>query len=211
VLDVMGLLNQVLAATIRPLAPGMRLAGPAFCVRGRAIDAAHPAPADMPYTVDRQLTPGCVVVMATGGWTKSAVIGGNVALSYRKKGCIGLVIDGAVRDAGEIRALGLVTFATHVTPRRPTARWSVVESGQPIVLPGQGGAEVIVHPGDMLLGDADGVVVIPGSIAAEVVAAAAKLERLEKRIVADIKRGIDREVALKRADRYGHIRKLVPG
>jgi regulator of RNase E activity RraA len=87
----------------------------------------------------------------------------------------------------------------------------VVESGQPIVLPGQGGAEVIVHPGDMLLGDADGVVVIPGSIAAEVVAAAAKLERLEKRIVADIKRGIDREVALKRADRSGHIRKLVPG
>jgi regulator of RNase E activity RraA len=59
VLDVMGLPNQVLAATIRPLAPGMRLAGPAFCVRGRAIDAAHPAPADMPYTVDRQLTPGC--------------------------------------------------------------------------------------------------------------------------------------------------------
>lgn len=211
VLDVMGLPNQVLAAAIRPLAPGMRLAGPAFCVRGRAVDPAQPPPPAIPYEVDRQLTPGCIVVMATGGWTKSAVIGGNVALSYRKKGCAGLVVDGAVRDAGEIRALGLAAFATHVTPRRPTARWGVVEYGQPVSLPGQSGTDVIVHPGDMLLGDADGAVVIPAAVAAEVIAAAEKLERIEKQVIADIKRGTDRAAALKRADRYGHIRRLVPG
>src|SRR4051812_47495456 len=52
VLDVMGLANQVLSAAIRPLASGMRVAGPAFCVRGHAIDEAHPAPAGATFEVD---------------------------------------------------------------------------------------------------------------------------------------------------------------
>src|SRR5277367_5317670 len=84
VLDVMGLPNQVLSAAIRPLTPGAHLAGPAFCVRGRAIDAANPAPAGAPFEVDRALTPGCIVMVATGGHRVSAAIGGNVVASYKK-------------------------------------------------------------------------------------------------------------------------------
>ncbi len=210
VLDVMGLPDQVLANTIQPLSPGMRIAGPAFCVRGRAIDPAHPAPAGAAFAVDRRLAKGDVVVTASGGWTASAVMGGNVVLSYKRRGSAGVITDGAVRDGSEMRRLGLPIFASDVTPRRPAGRWGVVELGQPIAMPGQSGRDVVVHPGDLIRGDNDGVVVIPAAIAAEVVAAAEKLERLEKRIAAQIKRGVDRETALKSVDRYAHIRRLVP-
>ncbi|MBV8538417.1 MAG: hypothetical protein JO128_22660 [Alphaproteobacteria bacterium] len=211
VLDVMGLPNQVLRAAIRPLAAGMAVAGPVFCVRGRAIDAAHPAPPGAPYEVDRALTPGCIVVVATGGHTTSACIGGNVVVSYRARGCVGLVVDGAVRDGAEMRALRLPIFATHVTPRRPAGRWSVVEHGMPISLPGQSGAEVVIHPGDVIVGDDDGVIVIPRAIAAEVLEAAETLARLDAKVAADIRRGRDREDALRKVDRFGHIRKYVSG
>lgn len=210
VLDVMGLPNQVLSAALRPLSPGARLAGPAFCVRGRPIDAANPAPAGAPYEVDRALIPGCIVVAATGGHRVSAAIGGNVVLSYKKRGCAGLVVDGAVRDSAEIRALRLPTFSTHVTPRRPAGRWSVIEHGQPISLLGQSGTQVVVRPGDLILGDEDGVVVIPQAIAAEVIEATEKLTRIEAKVVADIRRGRDREETLRSYDRFSHIRKLVP-
>ena len=210
VLDVMGLGNQTLRAAIRPLAPGARLAGPAFCVRGRPIDKGDPPPAGIPFEVDRHLTPGCIVVTATGGHTVSAVIGGNVVAAYKRRGCAGLVVDGAVRDSAEIRALRLPTFSTHVTPRRPAARWSVVEYGQPISLPGQSGIEVVIHPGDLILGDEDGVVVVPQAIAAEVIAGAERLTQIEAKVVRDIRRGRDREETLRAYDRFGHIRKIVP-
>ncbi len=209
VLDVMGLPGQVLAASIRPIVPGARLVGPAFCVHGRSLEPGQPA-RTVQYAVDRALTPGCVVVMATGGYTGSAIIGGNIAASYRKRGAAGVVIDGALRDPGEIRRL-LPAFATHVTPRRPGGRWNVVAFGEAIAMPGQDGEEVIVHPGDLILGDASGVVVIPQAIVAEVIAAADKLVPREKKVLAAIRRGVDREQALKAGDRYGHIRKLVPG
>lgn len=209
VLDVMGLPNQVLTAAIRPIPPVRTVAGPAFCVRGRAVTPDQPAPAGTQFEADRRLKPGCIVVMATGGHTASAVAGGNVAASYRQRGCAGIVAHGPVRDAAEIRSF-LPTFCTAVTPRRPGGRWSVVAHGDPIEMPGQGAEPVIVHPGDLILADADGVVVIPQAIAIEVVEAAEKLVRLEARVLADIKRGKDREAALKAHDRYAHIRKVVP-
>ena len=208
VLDVMGLPEQVLAASIRPIAPGLRLAGPAFCVRGQAVDPNRP-PATIQYEVDRHLTHGCVVVMASGGHTASALIGGNIAASYRKRGCAGVVLDGAVRDPQDIRSF-LPVFATHLSPRRPGGRWTVVAYGGPVAMPGQGGSEVIVHPGDLILGDASGVVVVPQAITAAVLDAADRLVPLEKKVLADIKRGRDREQALKAHNRYGHIKRIVP-
>jgi regulator of RNase E activity RraA len=208
VLDVMGLPNQVLAAGIRPVVPGTRLAGPAFCVCGRILAPGEPA-ASVQYAVDRALTKGCIVVVATGGYRGSAIIGGNIAASYRQRGAAGVVVDGAIRDPQEIRRL-LPAFATHVTPRRPGGRWNVVAFGESISMPGQDGNEVIVHPGDFILGDGSGVVVIPRSIVGEVVEAADRLVPKEKKVLAAIRRGVDREQALKSADRYGHIRKIVP-
>lgn len=208
VLDVMGLPEQALAASIKPIAPGLTIAGPAFCVRGQAIDAAHP-PVARQHEVDRNLTPGCIVVMASGGYVGSALVGGNIAASYRKRGCAGLVLHGAVRDPQEVKSF-VPTFATHVTPRRPGGRWNVVAYGEPISMPGQGSSEVIVHPGDLVLGDASGVVVIPLVLAASVLDAADKLVPLEKKLLADIKRGRDREQALKAHNRYGHIKRVVP-
>src|SRR5258708_5417985 len=210
VLDVMGLGIQTLSAALRPLAPGIRLAGPAFCVRGRAVDKSSPAPAGAPYEVDRSLTPGAVVVTATGGHTVSAVVGGHDVLPDKKRGRARGVGGGGGRDRAAIRAPRIPGLATPVTPRRRAGRWSVVEHGQPISMPGQSGSEVVVHPGDLILGDDDGVVVIPQAIAAEVLEAAEKLTRIEAKVVADIRRGRDREETLRAYDRFSHIRKIVP-
>lgn len=208
VLDVMGLPNQVLTSAIRPVPPVKAIAGPAFCLRGEALAPGAPPPAAQ-YEADRQVKPGMIAVMATGSYTAASVCGGNVAASYRKHGCAAMVLHGAVRDAAEMRR-AFPVFATGVTPVRPAGRYGVVAFGEPIELPGQAAEPVIIHPGDLVLADGEGVVIVPQAIALEVVEAAEKLERLEAKVLADIRRGKDRGATLKRHDRYGHIRRIVP-
>lgn len=152
-----------LDASIRPWndAP---LLGTAFTVRARpgcnlllhrALDMAEP---------------GDVVVVEDGGDLTTAMSGENMVLWAQKRGLAGLIVDGAMRDVHSIAKMSFPVYARGITPRGPH-RNGPGEINTPISCGG-----VVVHPGDILVGDGDGVVVIsPGDAAGILKKAQAKL------------------------------------
>ncbi|HZP79025.1 MAG TPA: RraA family protein [Pseudolabrys sp.] len=212
VLATMGLPDQVLCSSIRALGSLNGFAGPALCLCGS--EGAEPP--DLPngsklvFEMDRHVRRGCVTVIATGGHKIGAVIGGNVALSWHLRGCVGVVTDGGIRDAEECQRLGLPVFATFVGPMSNKGLWAVREIDVPVSLPGQRGAAVRVQPGDIIHADSDGALVIPAMHLSQVVHDGEVLEQMEAKIRADLQRGDDREAVYARHNRFAHIKKLAP-
>ena len=142
---------------ISPLSPGMRLCGPAvtsqgpdLTVRRMAIDLAQP---------------GDVLVVAAGGITDRACFGDGTAKRMTMKQLAGAVVDGSVRDAAGLRELGFPTFCRGITPRNYhyPAEGDQGAVNVPVVVGG-----VVVEPGDLVLGDDDGVVVVPRLLAPQI-------------------------------------------
>lgn len=167
---------QAMDATIRLLA-GDGLAGRAFCVETVAGDSAtiHLALQDAP--------PDSVVVVAAGGHTGRAVWGGVLAAAARQRGVRGVVVDGVVRDLDELRGAGFPVYARGSCPAGPhkgfRGRWGV-----PIACGG-----TVVHPGDLVLGDTDGIVVVPASQTASLAAVVAERRRAEEHWRQEIRGG----------------------
>lgn len=206
VLQTMGRPGQVVAPDICALDSTMRLAGPALCLKGRAGVAPTRSGGSRPvFEMDRRVRSGCVAVIDTGGHAVGAVIGGNVGLSFKLRGCRGFVTDGGIRDADEFRQIGLPVYARFVTPISSKGLWEFTDLDAPVQLPSYDGGTLNVAPGDFVLGDSDGVVVIPADWTAIVAEAAEKLEAVETRIRQEIEQGGDREDAYARHDRFGHI------
>jgi 4-hydroxy-4-methyl-2-oxoglutarate aldolase len=204
ILDAMGLPNQALHHAIKPVAPGMRVAGPAYTARGMGAAGAGPVSS---YQMYREFTPGCVLVMDTGGHAVAGPWGENTSLSASMRGAAGAVLDGGTRDLEQLEAMGFPVFARYVTPVYARGRWSLVALDEPIQVAGQVGAQVRVEPGDFVLGDRDGVVVIPQRLQWEVLEAAEELERIEERIQAALRAGEDREAVYRRLPKFDHVRK----
>ena len=141
---------RILPSGLRPLAPSMKLAGPARTVRCRPGDnlALHLAIA--------KAFPGEVLVADYGGSFESGPFGEIMALACQLRGVAGLVIDGTVRDSEQIAALGLPVFARGVNIRG-TTKLDRGEIGTTVTICG-----TPVAPGDVVVADADAVIVIPG-------------------------------------------------
>lgn len=143
--------EQVMDLGIRPLwAPMPRLAGPAFTVQC--------APGDnlMLHAAIYRARPGDVVVVQAGD-LDHAVAGGNVCAVAQRRGIAGFVVDGVIRDLGEVRAMGLPVLARGVLPK-PGVKAAVLPLEAPVSCGG-----VTVHSGDIVVGDEEGVVVVPGA------------------------------------------------
>lgn len=161
---------------IRPVAPGLKLVGPAFTVRTYPGDWAKPVEA-----ID-EAAPGDVIVIDAGG-VPPAVWGELATQSAVGKGLAGVVIDGAIRDAAEIRGLKFPAFARHISPQAGEPK-GLGEIGVPVRMAGQR-----VEPGDWLLGDDDGVVVLPGNRVVELANRAMDCLERENRIRQEILEG----------------------
>src|SRR5690606_18793986 len=137
-----------LSSAIKPLDPAMRLAGPALTVNCRPDDnlAIHYA-----LTIAR---PGDVIVVDAKGFVEAGAWGDVMTLMARKKGVAGLVIDGSVRDANAIVEMGFPVFSRGISIKG-TAKNQPGAVDVPIVCGGVG-----INPGDVVLGDRDGLVVI---------------------------------------------------
>jgi regulator of RNase E activity RraA len=207
VMDEAGLPGQVLSPVFRPLDPKAVLVGRALCCRGeRAVKTAQKLPprAISGFAVERRMQPGLVAVIDVGGDCAGAMLGGLVAQTLKAAGCGGLVVHGAVRDRLEIEAVGLPAYCLALSPANGAKRRELVEIDRPVRLPGVDGL-VTVAPGDYLLGDADGVVVVPARHAAQIVEAAETLEAIEAVIRDEIAAGASREEALGRHARFAHV------
>jgi 4-hydroxy-4-methyl-2-oxoglutarate aldolase len=207
VLDNCGYPEQSLASSIKPLDRGMRLAGPAICFSGSAIGETA-TPALSTYDMDKHVTPGAIICIAANGHTTSSIVGGLMALSFAKLGCGGIVCDGGVRDVQEILDIPLPTFTTHVTPLNSNRWWQLTGADVTITLPGQASTAVTISAGDIIVGDADGVLAVPRAIAADVAAWAETLSSVEETIVRGLKAGEPRQQVFQANPRFAHIRKL---
>jgi regulator of RNase E activity RraA len=208
VLDRCGYPEQSLSSTLRPLATAMCCAGRAVCFAGIVESEDDATPALPTYAMDEALAAGTIAVIATDEYASAAVVGGLMALSFAKRGCAGIVTDGAVRDVAEITALGLPAFCAAATPLNSAGRWKLTQCGGTITLPGHLRERVEVRTGDYVVGDADGVMVIPEAIVDPVLEWAETLAAIEVRIVAGLQRGEPREKVFASNPRFGHIGKL---
>ena len=135
----------VLDPDIRPMVPGIRMAGPAFTVT--AEDDHLPV-----FSALAEASPGDVLVIATNGGTK-AVLGELFATEARRRGLAGVVIDGRCRDLAGLRTRGLPVFARGTTPASGSTV-SRAPRNRPVRVGG-----LAVSPGDIVFGDDDGVVI----------------------------------------------------
>jgi 4-hydroxy-4-methyl-2-oxoglutarate aldolase len=167
VMDDLGLREQTLPPSIRPLSAGMRVAGQAFTVKGRAADHG-----DWDGAIRETLrmlgeVPADHVAVYQCNHERAAHFGELSATSLARRRVAGCVIDGGCRDVRLIEALGFPVFTRFVTPEDSTWRWEVTATQGPITV-----GTVRVEPGDWVVGDEDGVVVVPAAVAADVLVAA---------------------------------------
>ena len=174
-------------AGIGPLpAPGVAVAGPAFTVRTRPHDNLF---------VHRALdlaAPGDIIVVDADGDMGSAMVGEIMCRIAKQRGVAAFVVDGAVRDVLEVRDLGFPLYARGVTPRGPH-KDGPGEVGGAVCCGG-----VVVHQGDVVVADSDGVTVVPRRASAAVLEQARAVARKEATMLADLEAGrLDRSWVMK--------------
>jgi regulator of RNase E activity RraA len=126
--------------------------------------------------------PGEVGVIVIENGLDVAALGGLMATDAQTRGMAGMVLDGGVRDVGEIRALGLPVYARSVIPSTTVGRFASVANHIPVECAG-----VTVKPGDIIVADEDGVVAVPQERAAEVLKRAQEIDARERKMVPLIK------------------------
>jgi 4-hydroxy-4-methyl-2-oxoglutarate aldolase len=209
VLDEAGLANQVVASVLVPLKPQTRFAGRAACVSGEPIISTLHGPPPLPADILEQVVGvDRILVIGVGGFSAGSVLGGFVAYSLQREGCRGVITDGAIRDAEEIRGLDFPVVCASVNPINGARRWRLTKYDVPVSLPGQTGAPVLVRPLDLILADADGVVVVPAEVAEQVIADSEELLRIEQQIGRELRGGARRVDAFNNNPRFKHIRKI---
>lgn len=174
VLDEVGYRSQALPPRIRPLDEGLVMVG--FARTGLYRDVYHVAPGENPYELEialiDDLKPGEVPVLGCGMTGRIAPWGELLSTAARARGAAGCLTDGLVRDIKAIRRMGFPVFHGGIGPLDSKGRGKVVEIDGPIECAG-----VRVQSGDLIMGDADGVIVVPRGVEDEVLARAfAKVE-----------------------------------
>ena len=134
---------------IKPLSKNMKICGPAYTVKAKAFMNINFHRA---YAYAKQ---GDIIVADCSGGYEAGYWGDLLTLGAMKKGVAGLVIDGCVRDAAEIEALGFPVFSRGLCIKG-TGKDPEGSLNEPITI-----GEVTIYPGDFIVGDRDGVVVIP--------------------------------------------------
>jgi regulator of RNase E activity RraA len=162
---------------LRPMHKGGYMAGPALTVKTRPGDN---------LMIHKALTmaqPGDVIVVDAGGDLTNSLFGEIMVATAVKIGVAGVVLNGAVRDCEEIGEGGFPLYAAGVTHRGPY-KDGPGEINVPIAIDG-----MVIHPGDLIVGDADGFLCVPFDDAPQVLAATHNKMEIEKKMLADIAAG----------------------
>lgn len=170
VMDVLGLMNQAMQPFVRPLDESLVLAGRArtglYMLAYEVRDGENPYEVEIALVDD--LKPGDVPVLACNGPTQRIAPWGELlSTAAQVRGAAGCITDGLVRDVRQIREMRFPVFHGGIGPLDTKGRARMVQRNVPVECAG-----VKVRDGDIVIGDVDGVVVIPQERAAEVLARA---------------------------------------
>ena len=163
-LDSIGYRNQSPRVRLEPLTTNSVLVGRAKTTLW--VDMAHED--RKPYELELQAVDSCkpddILVAAAGGSLRSGIWGELLTTAVCNRGCVGAIVDGASRDVRQIRDLGFPIFARGVSPYDSKDRQRVVDLDVPVEIGGVG-----ISPGDLIVADEDGMVVVPAAVEDEVV------------------------------------------
>jgi regulator of RNase E activity RraA len=187
VMDALGHMNQALPSSIRPLDEASVMVG-----RARTalfMDVYEVREGENPYEKEialiDSLQPDQIPVFSCGKTGRIAPWGELLSTASKVRGAAGALMDGLVRDIRAIRKMGFPVFHGGIGPLDSKGRGKIMAVDVPIECAG-----VLVCPGDLIFGDADGVVVVPQAIEAAVLAAAFEKLKGEKSTLADLQAGI---------------------
>lgn len=201
VLDTLGYLNQGLASEFVPYPQTAgRLAGWAYTIRGQMSPYPMGGDADK-MKACQGLSPGEVSVWSGDG-EGICYFGELIAIGMKERGCTGSLIDGGIRDIRWIGEQDFPVYARYRTPVQSIGRWKVTGSQIPVFMRGATTTYVLVNPGDFILGDEDGVIVIPQALAEQVLIEAERLTVIERQIRVELQNGLTLAQAL---EKFGHV------
>jgi 4-hydroxy-4-methyl-2-oxoglutarate aldolase len=197
----LGLPEPVLPSELRALHPDKSFVGIAFTLEGVEIvpavswDEGKKRIASY-LQVFEKLTPNSVIVSKnTGNFVGHfGELTGNSAM---KHGCVGVVLDGNLRDTAGLREIGLQVYYRDVNPRSGMGRWEMTSFQQPVTI-----GEVTVHPGDLVIADFDGILVVPQADIPAVLKRAEEIVGIESNVRDDMRRGMS---PLEGLAKHGHI------
>lgn len=184
-LDAHGFHNQILPPSIRPVDDGTVLFGPARTGSYEPISGFVEAIYDLEIALVDDLKPGEVCVMATGGNTAIGPWGELLSTRARHLGAAGFLTDGAARDVAAIRAMGFPVFTGALSPADTQYRGMMTAKDTTIRI-----GATDISPGDILVGDVDGIVVVPRAHALAVLSTALSKITGERRMRADLEAGM---------------------
>lgn len=165
----------LMSSAIRPVTPAPRLAGAVLPIHAREGDnlAIHRALDDA--------QPGDVLAINAGGETNRAVFGDILGEICLARGIAGVVVDGAVRDIDELTGQGLAVYARGISPAGPWKN-GPGRIGFPVAC-----GNIVCHPGDAIIGDSDGIVIVPRANLTDVIERTQAQDQTEQRMRDTIK------------------------
>jgi len=197
----LGIPEQVLSSRLRPLLSAERMAGAAYTLSGRAIEPKVGWDDGIPriqsyLRIFEELESDSVIVSVN---PNSAVghfgeLTGNAA---KARGCQGVILDGNLRDTEGLLRIGFQVFYSALSPLNAIGRWEMSEKQLPVTIDG-----VTIEPGDIIIGDFDGIAVVPRAEAERVLLEAESVNAAEAKVRVEAAQGISPMQSL---ERHGHI------
>ena len=200
VFDSMKIVPPVLDNALKPVGADTAFAGPAYTITGESIywvggDRAKLAAIDaMPR--------GVVALWASNDAKGVCCFGDLLASAMKSRGCIAAVVDGGVRDAAFLKECGMPVVSRYVTPAQGIGRWRVTASQSAVKVRGALTEWIKVQPGDIVVGDADGVIVIPQDLVTTIIEKVIVWSNSETSARDEIQNGLPLLAAL---EKYGHL------
>jgi regulator of RNase E activity RraA len=195
VLRMMGHENIVLPPAIKAIAPGTKIAGPVWTVSGHVDRTKTRHETLLGWCTLLAKAPAGHVVVCQPNNHEIALMGELSAQTLAARGVLGYVVDGGSRDTDLVLAQGFPVFCSFLTPSDVVARWIPDRYGEPVTI-----GSVTISTGDYLLGDRDGVVIVPQPIAEEVVTKTEEVVATESEMRSALIGGMDPVEAY---NRYG--------
>ncbi|MDO8279221.1 MAG: RraA family protein [Burkholderiaceae bacterium] len=176
-MEALGMRRSVIF-NMRCTLPDVVSAGPAFTIR-QLVKHGSAAPSDRLVThakaVREQARPGQFIVIDAGGFDDLSSWGEQHSRFCLEAGIGGLLMDGCIRDASKIRRMGFPAFCRGFTPLKSQWDYETVAVNEPVMI-----GRVQVRPGDLIVADEDGVIVVPSSHTPQVLELALSIEKEEK-------------------------------
>lgn len=189
-LDALGYRNQSPRVAIRPLTVEGVLVGRCKTTLWAEIDEVDPRPYENELKAIDSCRPDDVIIAAANGSMRSGIWGELLSTAARNKGCVGVIVDGAVRDVDKMREMQFPAYAAGTSPYDSRDRQLVRQFDVPVKIDG-----VTFHPRDLVIADNDGIVVVPAAVEQEAIQAAWEKVHGENRVRDAIRGGMSAQEA----------------